>query len=254
MYIDGLVIISEALKEGFQAHLQRFGQRCVDSQKNVDKQLEEIEAHATVSYTDAIIEFKSQKVETKLENIGNPNVCINKNTEDTEKPFQKNITYTVESESSKTKVSGWSVNTGLVGTYQGVGVSAGATYKRQKILTSMTCEGTEREEVFNDSILVPAESSVRVAIEKRFDSYVCKVKDLLVTFDDRHSCIKCKIESGRTTRRRDIKLADIFVKERDQRNRDRLTVRLNGKCKWSETTVYLRRFDPEPLKVFRDIM
>ena len=251
-FTDGLIIISDALKKGFHSHLQRFGLKCLE---DIDKQLENIEARATVSYADAVIDFDTQKVETKLGRIGDPKECINSKAEDRVEQYQKSVKYVVGSENSKTKVRGWSVSGGLVGSYQGVGANVGVEYGRQKISTRTSMECTEREETFSDSILVPSESRVKVTVQKRLDTCDCEVRDLLVTFHRRCSSIKCRYECAneKGTKSRKFQLGDVFTEQRDPTNRTDLTIKLNGKCQWSETTVYLHRSEPEPVTPFRDI-
>ena len=249
-----LVIIRDDLREKFQAHIQQLGLTCVD---DLDAVLEDIEDQATVTYDDAIIDFTTQRVETKLSYIGTPKVFTNSKLNDHEEQFHEDVTYTVGSETSKTKVQGWSVSGGLVGGYEGVQAGAGATYERQTHKTQLAFRGVDRTETFDKTILVPRESRVKVAIEKQVKTFICNVKDLKVTLSGKKSTIKCKCEKKEKKKQPKAKVfrfEDIFGDGSNHSDGKELTIRLkplNGKCTWSETSVSVHCFDPEPLQRYR---
>lgn len=243
-FTDVLVIIRDDLREKFQAYIQQLGLTCID---DLDAKLEAIEDQAIVTYDDAIIDFTTQRIETKLSYIGTPKVFTNSKLNDQEEQFHEDVTYTVGSETSKTKVKGWSVSGGLVGGYEGVQAGAGATYERQTHKTHLAFRGVDRTETFDKTIIVPRESHVKVAIEKQVKTFICNVKDLKVTLSSKKLTINCKCERKEKKKPKAVmfKLEDIFSNHSDGKE---LTIRVNGKCTWSETSVSVHCFDPEPLQ------
>ena len=100
--------------------------------------LADIHANAIVKVDDAIMDFQTRKaVDKKLEYIGDPKIFTNRETDDRNEQFKRSVTYSVGSESTKAKWSGWSTSGGLTGTYQGVGASASVAYERGKSETQM---------------------------------------------------------------------------------------------------------------------
>ena len=245
------MIIRDGLREKFEAYLLEQGLTCVD---DLDTILEDIEDHATVTYDKAIIDFTTQRVETKLSFIGTPKVFKNNEMNDHEEQFQESVVYTVGSETSKTKVQGWSVSGGLVGGYEGAQAGAGATYERQTHKTKLAFQGVDRTETFDKTILVPKESRVQVAIEKRIETFICDVKGLVITLSGKKSTIKCKCESKenkKPTKAKTFRLEDIFGDGSRHSHGRELNLGLkplNGKCTWSETSASVHCSDPEPLQ------
>ena len=251
------MIIREGLVQKFNAFLEESGHTCADDLNAI---MEEIEAHATVNHDNASIDFTTLRVETKLSTLGTPKVFSNSNSEDREEQFTETVTYTVGSETSKTRVKGWSVSGGLVGGYEGVQGGAGATYESRTIKTQLAVQGVERTENFDKVIYVPRESRVKVSIEKRIETFICDVSDLVVTFSSKKSSIKCKC--GKTEKKqtkakaKTFQFEEVFGSEpsgedshsHHHHGKD-LTVRLNGKCTWSETSASVKCSDPEPLKI-----
>ena len=219
--------------------------------------MEDLETHATVNYDDATIDFTTQRVETRLSYLGTPKVFTNTDNEDREEQFTEIVTYTVGSETSKTRVKGWSVSGGLVGGYEGVQAGAGATYESQTIKTQLAVQGVERTENFDKIIVVPRESRVKVAIEKRIETFMCDVSDLVVTFSGKKSTIKCKVgkmEKPKQVKTKTFQLEDVFGSGSDHPHHHlihgkELTLRLNGKCTWTETSASVQCNDPEPLQI-----
>ena len=253
------MIVREGLIQKFTAFLQESGRTCVDDLNAV---MEEIEAHAMITYDDAIIEFTTQRVETKLSSLGTPKVFTNSDSEDREEQFTETVTYTVGSETSKTRVKGWSVSGGLVGGYEGVQGGAGATYESQTIKTQLAVQGVERTENFDKIIDVPRESRVKVSIEKQIEIFTCDVSDLVVTFSGKKSSIKCKCgkKEKKQVKNKTFQLEDVFGSGSSgeegshghghpHHHGKELTVKLNGKCTWSETSASVKCSDPEPLQL-----
>ena len=240
------MIIRDDLREKFQAYLLELGLTCVD---DLDELLEDIEDHATVTYDKAIIDFTTQRVETKLTFIGTPKVFTNNKMNDHEEQFQENVTYTVESETSKTKVQGWSVNGGLVGGYEGVQAGAGPIYTIHK--TQLAFQAVDRTETFGRKILVPRESRVKVSIEKQAETFICDVKGLVATLSSKKSTIRCNCgskENKKRTKAKTFRLEDIFGDGSNHSHGKELNFGLNGKCTWSETNIIVHCSDPEPLQ------
>lgn len=258
MYIiDGHVTVSEILEECFIAYLQRYGYTYSDDPKKLESILSDIHASATVKYDDAIVDFETRKqVDVKLENYGEPKVYINRETEDQYNTFQRNVKYTVGSESVTSKWQGWSTSGGLNASYQGAGASVAVGYERGKAEAYTQSESVERDEVFDETILVPSETRVKVAVEKQFVVYKCNVNDLIVTFKKNKSQIKCQVKFGlrEKTSNETFKLKHILEKDIISDDRRSITVKMKGNCVWSETRVYLRRYPSEPLQAFRDVV
>ena len=255
--IDGHVTVSEILEECFIAYLQRYGYTYSDDPKKLESILSDIHASATVKYDDAIVDFETRKqVDVKLENYGEPKVYINRETEDQYNTFQRNVKYTVGSESATSKWQGWSTSGGLSASYQGTGASGTVGYERGKAEAYTQSESVERDEVFDETILVPSETRVKVAVEKQFVVYKCNVNDLIVTFKKNKSQIKCQVKFGprEKTSNETFKLKHILEKDIISDDRRSITVKMKGKCMWSETRVYLRRYPSEPLQAFRDVV
>jgi hypothetical protein len=245
------VIIRESLIQKFTTSLQGSGHICVDDLNAV---MEEIEAHTTINHDDATIEFTTQRIETKLSSLGTPKVFTNRNSEDREEQFIETVTYTLGSETSKIRVKGWSVSGGLVGGYDGVQGRAGATYESQTMKTQLAVQGVERTENFDKIIYVPRESRVKISIEKRIEIFTCNVSDLVVTFSGKKSSIKCKCrrKDKNQVKKKTFQLEDVFESGpsgEDAYHRKELTIRLNGKCTWSETSATVKISDPEPLQL-----
>lgn len=217
----------------------------------MDAALTEICANATVNYDNAIIDFPSQKqMDRQQKYIDDPTIFTNSETEDCHKQFQKSVTYAVGTEVTKTKWHGWSTSGGLSATYQGVGATAAVGYERGKAEASTLAKNEQRQQTFDECILVPSETRVKVAIEKQFMVLNCKVCDLRVTFKKNKSQVKCKVQFGQKCKIKNetFSLKDVFKNDIASSNQKGITVRMNGKYTWSETSVYLRRFDPEPLQ------
>ena len=248
------MIIRDSLIQKFHAFLQESGRTCVDDLNTI---MEDIEAHAMVNHDNATIDFTTQRVETKLSTLGTPKVFTNSNSEDCEEQFAETVTYTVGSETSKTRVKGWSVSGGLVGGYEGVQGGAGATYESQTIKTQLAVQGVERTENFDKIIFVPRESRVKVSIEKRIETFMCDVSDLVVTFSGKKSSIKCKCgkKDKKQAKNKTFHLGDVFGSglsgedSHGHHHGKELTIRLNGKCTWSETSASVQCSDPEPLMI-----
>lgn len=243
--------IDEVLEEHFTAYLKKCGYTYVDDRRRLDEMLVDIHANAIVNVDNAIIDFQTRKVADKtLENIGNPKIFTNPETDDRDKQFQRSVTYSVGSESTKAKWCGWSTSGGLTGTYQGVGASASVSYEKGKSETQTYAESTQRTEVFDESVLVPSETRVKVVVEKQFVVFNYDVSGLEVTFKKNKAQIKCRVKTGHRekTSNETFKLKEIFKRDIMSSNQKGFTVRMNGKCIWSETCVYLRRYDPEPLQ------
>ena len=250
-YLDGLVTIDEVLEERFIAYLQQYGYKYADDRKKLDETLADIHANAIVKFDDATIDFQTRKaVDKKLENIGDPKIFTNRGTEDRNKQFQRSVTYAVGSESTKAKWCGWSTSGGLTGTYQGVGASASVAYERGKSETQTYAESTQRTEVFDESVLVPSETCVKVVVEKQFIVFNCSVSGLEVTFKKNKAQVKCRVKFGHRDqiKNENFKIKEIFKSDIMSSNQKGFTVRMSGKCIWSEMCVYLRRYDPEPLQ------
>ena len=247
------MIIREGLIQKFNVFLQESGRTCADDLNVV---MEEIEAHASVNHDDAMIDFTTLRVETKLSSLGTPKVFTNSDSEDREEQFTETVTYTVGSETSKTRVKGWSVSGGLVGGYEGVQGGAGATYESQTIKTQLAVQGVERTENFDKIIYVPRESRVKVSIEKRIETFMCDVSGLVVTFSGKKSSIKCRCgkKEKKQVKSKTFQLEDIFgsgLSGQDSHGHHHgreLTIRMNGKCTWSETSASVQCSDPEPLQ------
>ena len=140
-------------------------------------------------------------------------------------------------------------------TYQGVGATAAVGYEKGKLEAYAATKHAQHEERFDEAVLVPSETQVEAAIEKQFMVFNCKVHDLWVTFKKIKSQVKCKVQIGHKGKIKNetFSLKDVFKNDIASSNQKDITIRMNGKCTWSETTVHLRRFDPEPLQVL-DIM
>lgn len=217
----------------------------------MDKALADIHENATVKFDDAVIDFLTRKqVDKKLENIGDPKVFTNRETEDRNEQFQRSVTFSVGSESTKEKWCGWSTSGGLIGTYQGVGASASIGYEKGKSETHTRSESTQRIETFDEGVHVPSETRVKVVVEKQFATFNCNVSGLEVTFKKKKARINCMVKIGHKERvvNETFKIKQIFKSNLVSSNQKEFTLRLSGKCIWSETCVYLRRFDPEPLQ------
>jgi hypothetical protein len=249
--LDGLVTIDEVLEERFTAYLQEFGYTYADDRRGLDEMLADIQANAIVKFDDAAIDFQTRKaVDKKLENIGDPKIFINRGTDDRNEQFQRSVTYSVGSENTKAKWSGWSTSGGVTGTYQGVGASASVAYERGKGETQSYAESTQRTEVFDESVLVPSETHMKVVVRKQFVVFSCGVKSLEVTFKKKKAQVTCRVKLGHRgkIKTEKFKINEIFKNDVLSSNQKGLTVRMNGKCIWSETCVYLRRYEPVPLQ------
>lgn len=246
--------IKETLEECFNAYFQQYGYTYADEPKKLDSIIAEIHSNATVDYKDAIIDFQSQKIKDKrVECLGDPKLYTNRDTEDHNEQFQRRVTYSVGSESTKSSYRGWSTSGDLKASYQGVGASANVSYERNWAETHTYTESTQRTEMFDEYILVPSETRLKVSIKKQFTIFNCQVRDLLVTFKrSSRSQIKCKVQYGHRnkTTTEPFELKDILelkhkIAKCDQKG---FTVHMSGKCTWSETSVYLHRSAPEPLQ------
>lgn len=249
--LDGLITITEILEESFHAYLQQYGYTFVDDQKKLDENFEEINKNADVKFAEAQIDFQTRKqVDIKLENIGNPKIYTNRETKDHYEQFEEKVTYSVGSENVKTNWSGWSVTGAATATYQGAGASGGVGYERVTSEEQKVCEAKEHTETFNETVHVPGETRRKVAVEKQCVQVTCKVSDLLVTFKKSKSQIKCKVEFGHRKQKKNetFKLKNIFKDTVVSDTKNDVTIRMCGKYIWTETSVYLRRYDPEPMR------
>lgn len=243
--------INEVLEEHFMAYLQQYGYTYADDPKKLEEVLADIHANATVKYDDAIIDFESKKqINRKRDNIGDPKVYTNQETVDHTEQFQRSVTYSVGSEITKTKWRGWSTTGGLTASYQGAGASATVTYERGKAEVQTQVESTQRTEWFDEYVLVPSETRVKVVVEKQFMIFNCKVLNLKVTFKKSKFQIKCKVQFGPKSQMKTetFKFMEIFKNDVITSNQKGVTIRMGGKYVWPETSVHLRRYDPEPLK------
>ena len=243
--------VYEVLEERFSAYLQKFGYTYDDDRKKLEEILADIHTNATVKFDDAVIDFLTRKqVEKKLENIGDPKIFTNREMEDHNEQFQRSVAYSVGSEITKSKWCGWSTSGELTGTYQGVGALASVGYEKGKSETRTHTESTQRTEVFDESVLVPSETRVKVVVEKQFVTFNCKVSGLEVTFKKNKAKIGCRVKFGHKgkTSNETFKIKQIFDGDIVSSNQKGITVRMSGKCIWSETSVCLRRYDPEPLQ------
>ena len=237
------MIIRDSLIQKFHAFLQESGHTCVDDLNAI---MEDIEAHATVNHDDTtIIDFTTQRVETELSYLGTPKVFTNNKNEDREEQFTETVMYTIVSETSQTKPKGWLASGRLVGSYEGIQGGAGTIYQSQMIKTQLAVLGVERTEKFNKTIFVPRETRVRVSVEKRNETFTCNVSDLVVTFSGKKSSIQCKCrkKDKKQAKTETFQLEDILgsgLSGEDSHSHHyekELTIRLNGKCTWSETSV-----------------
>lgn len=250
LFIDGSVTVIEVLEERFDAYLQKFGYTFIDSQQDKESKLADIHNNATVNSDKASIDFRSQKkINEKEEQIGNPKEYTNRETEDHSEQFQGSVALTVGSETSKTSWSAWSTSAELTASYQGVGASAGVGYEKGKSKTFTKSESIERTESFDECVLVPKESRVKVCVKKKVTDFKCNVSDLLVTFKKNKSQIRCKVQFGhkRQTKNETFKLKEIFKDDVISNDHKGVVIQMNGKYVWSETCVYLHRYDPVPL-------
>ena len=251
LFIDGHVTVIEILEERFNAYLQQYGYTFVGDEQKKEATLADIHKNAKVNYDEATIDFRSQKqMNKKVEPIGVPKEYTNHEIEDRNEQFQRNVTVLVGSERSKTSWSAWSTSAELNASYQGVGASAGVGYEKGKSRTITRTESIERTESFDECVLVPRETRVKVSVEKQVTVFKCNVSDLLVTFKKNKSQIKCKIQFGHKgqTKTETFKLKEIFKNDIISSDQKCIIIRMGGKYEWSETCVYLRRYDPEPLQ------
>ena len=242
-----MMIIRDSLIQKFHAFLQESGCTCVDDLNAI---MDDIEAHATVNYDNATIDFTTQRLK----------VFTNNKSEDCEEQFTETVMYTVVSETSKTKVKGVLVSGGLVGGtgYEGVQGGAGETYQNQM---QPAVQGVGRTETFDTTIFVPRETRVKVSIEKRIETFTCDVTDFVVTFSGKKSSIKCKCrkKDEKQAKNKMFQIEDIFESgpcgedSHSHHHEKELSIRLNGKCTWSETSISLQCSNPEPLKISSEV-
>ena len=252
-----MMIIRDSLIQKFHAFLRESGCTCVDDLNAI---MDDIEAHATVNYDNATIDFTTQRVETELSYLGTLKVFTNNKSEDCEEQFTETVMYTVVSETSKTKVNGVLVSGGLVGGtgYEGVQGGAGETYQNQM---QLAVQGVGRTETFDTTIFVPRETRVKVSIEKRIETFTCDVTDFVVTFSGKKSSIvcKCRKKDEKQAKNKMFQIEDIFESgpcgedSHSHHHEKELSIRLNGKCTWSETSISLQCSNPEPLKISSEV-
>ena len=243
--------VYKVLEERFSAYLQKCGYTYDDDDRKLEEILVDIHENATVKFDNAVIDFLTrEQVDKKLENIGDPKIFTNRDMDDRNEQFQRSVTYLVGTETTKSKWRGWSTSGGLTGTYQGVGASASIGYEKGKSETHTHAESTQRTEVFDESVLIPSETRVKVVVKKQFVTFNCNVNSLEVTFKKNKARIACRVKHVHTdkTSNQTFKIKEIFKEDIMSSNQKGFTIRMSGKCIWSETSVYLRRNHPEPLQ------
>ena len=182
--------------------------------------------------------------------LGDPVTFTNNENVDSSKTFTQTVEYIKGTELTETVTSGWSITGGLSATYQGVGASTGIGYTEQQSETMKQIRGEKEKKDMTDTFLVKPHSSRKATVIRTIQRKECRVRNILLSFPQ-NAKLKCKFHvkgnPNDVKKKPHFPIREILDDYIENKSTNPLTAKLEGKCVWVETNLFVNVEKDEPL-------
>ena len=242
------IVCNETFEEHVKKHLASSDRTLVEiKEKYMD------EAFKGANYDHSRVEVDLGSV-TEFDPIrkclGDPVTFTNNENAESSKTFTQIVEYTTGTELTETVTSGWSITGGLSAEYQGIGASTMIGYTEQQSETIKQIRGQKQRKDMTDMFLVKPKSSRKAIVIREIQRKECRARDVLLSFP-RNAELKCKFRTKDNPN--DVKkkprflIREILKDYIEKQNADSVTAKLEGKCVWVETNLFVNVEEDKPL-------